>query len=713
VDAAANTVTASLTHFSVYAVFKNLPPDGWRAIFAKTPLLCVGGGSGGGLDVVFLVDDSGSMSLNDPAGLRVDAAEAFVDQMRSSDRAAVVGFNGFATRYVGLTELKSNTDVTAVKNALEQTRVAVDGTDISSAVREAISIFTGDAQTGRRRVAILLTDGQSGYDPTLTTQAAQNLIEIHTVSLGTDTNPTLLQAIATGTGGTFQHLDDPAQLPALYKQLAGDIIGGAEDTDGDTLTDCVERNGAFAPWRLTIPFTDLSLDFASFITTDSKKRDTDGDGVSDGDELVAHSLVGDPVLSQVYKFLVDDGLRTYYTLNSDPTKRDTDGDGVDDGLELLNGTDPLVPDGSELGIPGLPRFTLFQPDRYAAKPAIRRRLQLNGSVIESVYYNDNPVRYDNDRNCVETCDAIRKLAESRPNDNGWGICIWGIGNCVTDESQMRDIVESARKEQGIFNGDGFLDKRFLQEQAALECAMWFSDAQKCFDDASNFTFRDDLDPDQYGLAAAAIASTFPGTANPVTARQIAEALAKTAALVAAGITAEELTKTIAKCIEGPALRVIQAVVKTVAPFLHPCEALPIYSPGKDVGTATDHRVRALGANPTFVLESWASQADRDARPFGRRWYIGQPGCTAADQAAAQAKYGVPVACDEFPNWSMERAGPGASIEYIPASDNSAEGNRLFAFFSACPRVTAAVRADRSSFLVVPDPAAATLFTCGK
>src|SRR6185312_5070954 len=84
VDAATNTVTASLTHFSVYAVMQPRTADAWKAVFDQTPILCTGGGGGGnttGIDVVFLVDISGSMSSNDPTGLRVVGAKAFVDAM--------------------------------------------------------------------------------------------------------------------------------------------------------------------------------------------------------------------------------------------------------------------------------------------------------------------------------------------------------------------------------------------------------------------------------------------------------------------------------------------------------------------------------------------------------------------------------------------------------------------------------------------------------
>ena len=60
------------------------------------------------------------------------------------------------------------------------------------------------------------------------------------------------QSIASGTGATYRHLDDPAQLPDLYRQLAGDIIGGGTDTDHDGLSDCVERNGMFVVRKLEV-----------------------------------------------------------------------------------------------------------------------------------------------------------------------------------------------------------------------------------------------------------------------------------------------------------------------------------------------------------------------------------------------------------------------------------------------------------------------------
>jgi hypothetical protein len=139
----------------------------------------------------------------------------------------------------------------------------------------------------------------------------------------------------------------------------------------------------------------------------------------------------------------------------------------------------------------------------------------------------------------------------------------------------------------------------------------------------------------------------------------------------------------------------------------------MYAPGGDVGEARDHRVAAVAGDPTRILELWASPAERLARPFGRNWYIGKPGCTAADRAAAEARVNGAVECDEFPNWAMEKAGPGASLRYIPALDNGREGINLNVFLRACPETTNEVRAQRVPFLVVPTPLPVTAWHCGR
>ncbi|HEX8080915.1 MAG TPA: VWA domain-containing protein [Jatrophihabitans sp.] len=722
VDPVKHTVTAHLEHFSVYAVLGVNDSWGWEQVFKKTPLRCTGGppGGNGGFDVVFVIDTSGSMSWNDPSGLRVDGAAAFVDAMGANDRAAVVTFDNFATTDIGLTSTGTSGGISAIKAALERGRDANGGTDIGAGVRSATQLLANNGGGSRARIAVLLTDGVSSYDPALTTAAANNAVEIHTVGLGSDTDTTLLQSIASGTGGSYRGITDPAQLPELYRQLAGDIIGGDLDTDGDKISDCVERNGAFTPLTGLIQ---LFLPTASdFITTDPNNADSDGDTLQDGYELVATPLRDDPVLAQNYDFLVDQGLTTYYKMVADPTKKDTDGDGLDDNLELLNRTDPLSSDDSDLDIDGLdlPPFTLFQPSRYSQKPVISQRLdvqkQADGtSLLVRHYYNANPVTYDEDRDCVENCDAVRQLAQDRPDDNGFGVCVFGVGDCVDDTSQERDVVEEAREKQGVFDDDdGDLSEDFLRLQTALECAIWTADAKACFDAAAQLDL-DDKNADEFGevLASAVIAVPVAGpgvAANPELMRRIARVLITLGVVSAAAVTVEQLVEAVRNCFESPVLRVI----KLALPFVHPCEWLPMFSPAGDVKTAAEHKVAAIRDQPLRMALTYSTAAEVRARGVARGWYVGKPGCTAADQAAAQQNYGVAVACDEFPYYSTTTSGPGASLKYIPSSDNSLEGTRLNVFYRACPRVSAPVPANRDHFLVVPIPVLpVTVAHCGR
>ena len=93
------------------------------------------------------------------------------------------------------------------------------------------------------------------------------------------------------------------------------------DTDGDKLTDGEEINGNPQVPSITIKDKDGNTKVISGpFYTDPNKADTDGDGINDGDELKN---------------------------GTDPTNPDTDGDGVKDGDEVKQGKNPA--DGTDQG----------------------------------------------------------------------------------------------------------------------------------------------------------------------------------------------------------------------------------------------------------------------------------------------------------------------------------------------------------------------------
>lgn len=73
--------------------------------------------------------------------------------------------------------------------------------------------------------------------------------------------------------------------------------------------------------------------------TDFTKSDTDGDGLSDGDEVNTHNTNPTNVDSDGDGLSDGDEVNTH---NTDPNNEDSDGDGISDGDEITNGTDPNV-----------------------------------------------------------------------------------------------------------------------------------------------------------------------------------------------------------------------------------------------------------------------------------------------------------------------------------------------------------------------------------
>jgi len=92
---------------------------------------------------------------------------------------------------------------------------------------------------------------------------------------------------------------------------------------------------------------DALLDFDEVVNgSSSTTSDTDGDGLSDFDEVNVHGTDPAEVDTDGDGLTDGDEVNIYSTI---PTNPDTDGDGIDDGTEVANGTDPLFPAGAPLG----------------------------------------------------------------------------------------------------------------------------------------------------------------------------------------------------------------------------------------------------------------------------------------------------------------------------------------------------------------------------
>ncbi|MDS0474450.1 colicin D domain-containing protein [Natrinema sp. 1APR25-10V2] len=332
VDAESNTVTGETEHFSRFVVFD---VRNWASNFvAKRPEDGTDRSEVQPVDVTMIIDSSGSMGWNDPQEFRKQAAKEFVGALVEEDRAGVIDFDHNAHVAQELT-----TDFGQVNLTIESLD-ASGGTNIGAGVRKANQHFAEASNDSRAQFAILLTDGQGSGGRAEARTAARRNTTIYTIGFG-GANGNKLRDIAQITGGNYTYVDNPSDLPNVFSRVADDI--GAQDTDGDGISDTAEHRGVVTAR-------------AGIIETDPYSADTDGDGLEDGTELgeaiTAEELRDrnsdgsgppgpDPQYLAIVNTLSSAGYNTsefsgsiYIDPVSDPTRVHTDGDGVDDYTEL-------------------------------------------------------------------------------------------------------------------------------------------------------------------------------------------------------------------------------------------------------------------------------------------------------------------------------------------------------------------------------------------
>lgn len=304
IDTENNTITFSTTHNSKYLLIDITKwEDTWRRELTVAESVY----NGEYTDFTFIIDSSGSMSNNDPKDLRkeavVDMTNAFNFDLNSemklesvtvassvyesdyyselikttvtnsvyseSDRAAVIDFD-------------SDTEVLCTFSADAETVAdsvyfidSSGGTDIFSGIQEATVINEVYGKDSQNRIAVLLTDGQNNYTPEenhwqMVRDAAEQGIRIMTMGLGDGVNNELLTDIAQMTGAQYYKISTAEEIESKFALIKE--YSSLNDTDGDGISDIDEITG-------------LRLKNGMVVLTDPNNADTDGDGISDGVEL--------------------------------------------------------------------------------------------------------------------------------------------------------------------------------------------------------------------------------------------------------------------------------------------------------------------------------------------------------------------------------------------------------------------------------------------
>lgn len=296
IDKANKIISATTNHFSIYGL---IDQETFKEVFSQEFIPSIRG-TNGRLNVTFVIDDSTSMTENDPTGDRINAPVELIDGLRTDDRGAVLTF---ADGPIVVTELTK--DKTSLKAKLNPSILNYYGeTFMARAIRRGVEVLRADHEEKTARVMIVLTDGIIDDKKDLEDQvdlAKEHKVVIYTIGLGNGVNDNELKEVARETGGKYYKLSKSNELVNAYS----DIRNKGKDSDEDGLTDESEMIG-------------LRSCLGEVYKTNPNKKDTDNDGITDNEELgvLARNQFG-----------------ICYNVLTSPIKADTDGDGKSDKEE--------------------------------------------------------------------------------------------------------------------------------------------------------------------------------------------------------------------------------------------------------------------------------------------------------------------------------------------------------------------------------------------
>ncbi len=191
-------------------------------------------------DVLIALDVSNSMLARDESPSRLGKAKDFIEQLVTAlegERLGLIFFAGDAQAQAPL-----STDYGALRMFVRNANpafIADQGTDIATAIGQAVRMIENNAQSGR--ALILISDGENHQEQAL--QSAQKAreagLQIFTVGVGTTggttiadadgrpirtaLNETFLTAVAQAGGGSYLHLDQGASAVRTLKTAASNL----------------------------------------------------------------------------------------------------------------------------------------------------------------------------------------------------------------------------------------------------------------------------------------------------------------------------------------------------------------------------------------------------------------------------------------------------------------------------------------------------------
>jgi Mg-chelatase subunit ChlD len=170
------------------------------------------------LDMIFVLDTSSSLRSTDPNDFRSAGAIGLVENLspKSDIQIGVVSFDAKSDLPQPLTSDRDKV-VQAIRDLPRS-----GSTNLAAGILTALAELVQNGREGSSRVIMLFTDGKSNRSRALeaTREVQAYGIAIQTLLLGSSrTGASILDDIASSTGGSFVQVTDPTMLPEAFLNL--------------------------------------------------------------------------------------------------------------------------------------------------------------------------------------------------------------------------------------------------------------------------------------------------------------------------------------------------------------------------------------------------------------------------------------------------------------------------------------------------------------
>ncbi|MBI4682821.1 MAG: VWA domain-containing protein [Nitrospirae bacterium] len=168
------------------------------------------------IDVVLVMDSSGSMKKTDPHSLRIPAAKLFISLLGDNDRAGVISFSDKSYPIIDLTAVGSKENKDNLFKAAD--RISSNGlyTNLHDALSKGLSVLADNKKADRNRFIVLMSDGMMDVgDPDediklldkikneLTIKLEEEKIKVYAIAFTEQSDKQLLEKISKRTGGFY------------------------------------------------------------------------------------------------------------------------------------------------------------------------------------------------------------------------------------------------------------------------------------------------------------------------------------------------------------------------------------------------------------------------------------------------------------------------------------------------------------------------------